>query len=313
MSNLKFWNKNHDNNDSKTEAKNAKNGRNWLHAPDALLNGHVAYLVKFLGTTPVDQPKGIEVVKEAIRRLQFTQQIKKSDGGNNSKMKKVEITISVDGVAVQVRWKLNFCYNFFRHFFSICRNRVLTTFYISSHFTRSVTVPTKRAWKSFSASSLKRVHLCKRTLTATRLASTHHRRLRLEAWQEPRKNLTSVMFLSRTNSLPISHWRLARPSTWLIAVTWPTAESNLKSQSFSRTTRSWRAQCRHIEIDYAKLPRFSRNQIWTNFCFAWAFETFARCKWRLQLSMEIRHQIWVSFQPSEKFPSKLQTLCREIL
>jgi PTB domain-containing engulfment adapter protein 1 len=105
MSTLKFWNKNNDNNDSKTEAKNAKNGRNWLHAPDALVNGHVAYLVKFLGTTPVDQPKGIEVVKEAIRRLQFTQQIKKAEGGNNNKMKKVEITISVDGVAVQVRFE----------------------------------------------------------------------------------------------------------------------------------------------------------------------------------------------------------------
>lgn len=102
MSTLKFWNKNNDSNDAKTEAKNAKNGRNWLHAPDALVNGHVAYLVKFLGTTPVDQPKGIEVVKEAIRRLQFTQQIKKAEGGNNIKMKKVEITISVDGVAVQV-------------------------------------------------------------------------------------------------------------------------------------------------------------------------------------------------------------------
>lgn len=102
MSTLKFWNKNNDNNDSKTDAKNAKNGRNWLHAPDALVNGHVAYLVKFLGTTPVDQPKGIEVVKEAIRRLQFTQQIKKAEGGNNIKMKKVEITISVDGVAIQV-------------------------------------------------------------------------------------------------------------------------------------------------------------------------------------------------------------------
>jgi hypothetical protein len=104
MSTLKFWNKNNsESNDTKTDVKNAKNGqRSWLHAPDALTNGHVAYLVKFLGNTPVDQPKGIEVVKEAIRRLQFTQQIKKAEGGNNVKMKKVEITISIDGVAVQV-------------------------------------------------------------------------------------------------------------------------------------------------------------------------------------------------------------------
>lgn len=49
----------------------------------------------------MDQAKGIETVKDAIRRLQFAQQIKKSEG-NNLKSKKVEITISVDGVAVQV-------------------------------------------------------------------------------------------------------------------------------------------------------------------------------------------------------------------
>lgn len=148
MSTLKFWNKNNDNNESKTEAKNAKNGRNWLHAPDALVNGHVAYLVKFLGTTPVDQPKGIEVVKEAIRRLQFTQQIKKAEGGNNSKMKKVEITISVDGVAVQVRnSKTSFFSSLFskRLSFDFFRNRAPTTFYTSSHSTRSAIARMKRA------------------------------------------------------------------------------------------------------------------------------------------------------------------------
>jgi len=55
-----------------------------------------------LGSTQVDQPKGIEVVKEAIRRLEFTQQIKKSEAGSNVKTKKVEITVSIDGVAIQV-------------------------------------------------------------------------------------------------------------------------------------------------------------------------------------------------------------------
>lgn len=56
---------------------------------------------QFLGSTAVEQPKGIEVVKEAIRRLQFTQQLRKSEPG--AKTKKVEITISVDGVAIQVK------------------------------------------------------------------------------------------------------------------------------------------------------------------------------------------------------------------
>lgn len=70
------------------------------------LNTHPALLhfaSQYLGSTPVEQPKGIEVVKEAIRRLQFTQQMKKAEGGGNVKTKKVEITVSVDGVAIQVR------------------------------------------------------------------------------------------------------------------------------------------------------------------------------------------------------------------
>lgn len=122
-----FWNKQNANaNQANGGSGDAKNGKKeWLHSPDALVNGHVAYLVKvsipifndfnriffcfiqtrfnfqFLGATPVDQAKGIETVKDAIRRLQFAQQIKKSEGGNNHKSKKVEITISVDGVAVQ--------------------------------------------------------------------------------------------------------------------------------------------------------------------------------------------------------------------
>lgn len=145
MSTLKFWNKNNDSNETKTDAKNAKNGRNWLHAPDALVNGHVAYLVKFLGTTPVDQPKGIEVVKEAIRRLQFTQQIKKAEGGNSIKMKKVEITISVDGVAIQVRSSTN---SFIFHSDLLLirfRSPKRTTFCTSFHFIKLVTVRMRRA------------------------------------------------------------------------------------------------------------------------------------------------------------------------
>lgn len=44
MSTLKFRNKNNENAEVKTNLKNEKNGRNWLHAPDALVNGHIAYL-----------------------------------------------------------------------------------------------------------------------------------------------------------------------------------------------------------------------------------------------------------------------------
>lgn len=136
-STLMFWNKQNSSNQNGNDAKNTKNGRNWLHAPDVLVNGHVAYLVKvskvveilesvhtlinifptfkqFLGSTPVEQAKGIEVVKEAIRRLQFTQQMKKAEGGSNVKTKKVEITISVDGVAIQVCYRFLFIYDLYR-------------------------------------------------------------------------------------------------------------------------------------------------------------------------------------------------------
>lgn len=56
------------------------------------------FLLQFLGNTEVDQPKGIEVVKEGIRKLKFNQQLRKSEG---TKTPKVELTISVDGVAIQ--------------------------------------------------------------------------------------------------------------------------------------------------------------------------------------------------------------------
>ncbi|XP_026287590.1 PTB domain-containing adapter protein ced-6 isoform X2 [Frankliniella occidentalis] len=72
--------------------------RNWIHSPDALQRGHIAYLVKFMGSTEVEQPKGIEVVKEGIRKLKFTQQLRKAEG---NKIPKVELTISIDGVAIQ--------------------------------------------------------------------------------------------------------------------------------------------------------------------------------------------------------------------
>ncbi|XP_034230205.1 PTB domain-containing adapter protein ced-6 isoform X2 [Thrips palmi] len=72
--------------------------RNWIHSPDALQRGHIVYLVKFMGSTEVEQPKGIEVVKEGIRKLKFTQQLRKAEG---NKIPKVELTISIDGVAIQ--------------------------------------------------------------------------------------------------------------------------------------------------------------------------------------------------------------------
>ncbi|XP_034101769.1 PTB domain-containing adapter protein ced-6 isoform X1 [Drosophila albomicans] len=90
---------NNSSSNSKSESKNGK--RNWLHTPEQLISGHAVYLVKFFGNLSVDQPKGIEVVKDAIRKLQFAQQMKKAETGTQEKFKKLEITISIKGVTIQ--------------------------------------------------------------------------------------------------------------------------------------------------------------------------------------------------------------------
>jgi len=84
--------------EKKPKKEKQEKSKKWLHKSENLTSGHVAYLVKFLGSTEVNQPKGIEVVKEGIRKLKFTQQLKKSEG---TKTPKVELTISVDGLAIQ--------------------------------------------------------------------------------------------------------------------------------------------------------------------------------------------------------------------
>lgn len=99
--------------------KNNTNGeRKWIHPPDSLQKGHIAYLVKFLGNTLVDEAKGIEVVKEAIRKLKFSQQLRKSETG--AKTKKVELTISIDGVAIQEPRTHTIMHQFPLHQISYC-------------------------------------------------------------------------------------------------------------------------------------------------------------------------------------------------
>lgn len=58
----------------------------------------VNFNLQFLGNVDVDQPKGFNVIKESIRKLKFNQQVRKAEG---SKIPKVELTISVEGVALQ--------------------------------------------------------------------------------------------------------------------------------------------------------------------------------------------------------------------
>ncbi|XP_015921605.1 PTB domain-containing engulfment adapter protein 1 [Parasteatoda tepidariorum] len=113
QSNLLKWAQNNKN--------NSKNGTNksWIHPPDALQHGHVAYLVKFLGSVEVDQAKGIDVVKDGIRKLKFNQQLKKSEG---TKTPKVEVTISIDGVAIQDNKTKQIFHQYPLHRISYCAN-----------------------------------------------------------------------------------------------------------------------------------------------------------------------------------------------
>ncbi|XP_057659150.1 PTB domain-containing engulfment adapter protein 1 isoform X1 [Diorhabda carinulata] len=119
MSTLLKWAQNTQGKFNGKNVNGTTNGeRKWIHPPEALQKGHIAYLVKFLGNTVVDQPKGIEVVKEGIRKLRFNQQLKKSESG--AKTKKVELTISVDGVAIQEPRSHNILHQFPLHRISYC-------------------------------------------------------------------------------------------------------------------------------------------------------------------------------------------------
>ncbi|GBM30298.1 PTB domain-containing engulfment adapter protein 1 [Araneus ventricosus] len=113
QSNLLKWAQNNKN--------NSKNGTNksWIHPPDALQHGHVAYLVKFLGSIEVDSAKGIDVVKDGIRKLKFNQQLKKAEG---TKTPKVEVTISIDGVAIQDKQTKQIFHQYPLHRISYCAN-----------------------------------------------------------------------------------------------------------------------------------------------------------------------------------------------
>ncbi|KAM4626718.1 PTB domain-containing engulfment adapter protein 1 isoform 2-T3 [Discoglossus pictus] len=74
-----------------------KKDKSWMHTPEALSKHFIAYNAKFLGSTEVEQPKGTEVVKDAVRKLKFARHIKKSEG---QKTPKVELQISIYGVKI---------------------------------------------------------------------------------------------------------------------------------------------------------------------------------------------------------------------
>uniref|UniRef100_A0A671S156 PTB domain-containing engulfment adapter protein 1 n=1 Tax=Sinocyclocheilus anshuiensis TaxID=1608454 RepID=A0A671S156_9TELE len=91
--------------------------KSWMHTPEALAKHFIAYNVKFLGHTEVDQPKGTEVVKDAVRKLKFQRHIKKSEG---QKIPKVELQISIYGVKILDSKSKEVQYNCQLHRISFC-------------------------------------------------------------------------------------------------------------------------------------------------------------------------------------------------
>ncbi|XP_076437333.1 uncharacterized protein LOC143276609 isoform X2 [Babylonia areolata] len=72
--------------------------KQWIHSPDQLTKSQITYNVKFLGECAVEQPKGTGVVKDAIRKMKFNRHLKRAEG---QKPPKVQLTVCVDGVAIQ--------------------------------------------------------------------------------------------------------------------------------------------------------------------------------------------------------------------
>lgn len=100
------------------KANQQKTGvKQWIHPPQALTNGHVVYNVKLLGKTAVDSSKGSDVVREAVRKLKFNKQVKRTEG---EKPPKVELTISASGVGVQNRATKAKMHTFPLHRISYC-------------------------------------------------------------------------------------------------------------------------------------------------------------------------------------------------
>ncbi|XP_064868691.1 PTB domain-containing engulfment adapter protein 1 isoform X3 [Oncorhynchus nerka] len=102
---------------SMNRAFNRKKDKSWMHTPEALAKHYIPYNAKFLGNTEVEQPKGTEIVKDAVRKLKFQRHIKKSEG---QKTPKVELQISIYGVKILDPKTKDVQYNCQLHRISFC-------------------------------------------------------------------------------------------------------------------------------------------------------------------------------------------------
>jgi len=85
----------------KPKYEDDRGNRKWIHEKKQLVDNFVIYQAKYLGCTQVDSPRGIDVVKDAIKKIQFQRELKKSESGKKgSKLQKVEVWVSVDVIKI---------------------------------------------------------------------------------------------------------------------------------------------------------------------------------------------------------------------
>ena len=75
------------------------------------------FIFKFLGQVDVESAKGTEIIKDAIRKIKFNKQVRRAEG---QKPPKVELTVSVDGVAIQEPKTRQVQHKFALHKMSYC-------------------------------------------------------------------------------------------------------------------------------------------------------------------------------------------------
>ncbi|KAF6037118.1 ced-6 [Bugula neritina] len=85
--------------DFEMSSKHVMANKQWPHSPEALLRGRLVYNVKFYGDQEVQQAKGTEPIKEAVRKMKFHKQLRKAEG--HKVTPKVELCINVDGISIQ--------------------------------------------------------------------------------------------------------------------------------------------------------------------------------------------------------------------
>lgn len=116
------------NQQKKSSTLRLSNSKRWIHDESILVSGHVAYRVKFLGHIEVDQPKGLDTVKDSIKKLEFLEHLKRSEG---EKIKCIELTISVGGVAIRELKTKNNIHQFPLHRISYCADDKSVRKYLS--------------------------------------------------------------------------------------------------------------------------------------------------------------------------------------